>query len=846
MAIAIVIAVAYVAAARFGFQFAFAAEQVTTVWAPTGLSIAALLLWGQPMAGAVWTGAFVANAMSDAPAWTAVAIASGNTLEAMLAAYGLRRFAAFDPILRRIRDVVALFIIGGVLATTVSASIGVSTLCAAGVQPWSRFATLWLEWWVGDALGAVVVAPVILTMARRPAWSGRQWTEALLLVGGAMAVTHFVFRQVLGPASAFHPLEYVIFPFVAAAAVRGGPAVTSLTVLGTSAVAIWHTVNGTGPYAGPLPQQSLVLLQAFSAVLAGTSLLLAAAIAERATGEQRRAAALAVGEILAGAGDLESAGQPMLQAICNHLEWQCGALWMVDTHQDRLTCVATWRATPSLDSFARETRELTFARGIGLPGRVWQSGRAAWIENVLDDDNFPRARLARAAGLHGAFAFPVCVDEHPIGVIECFNRTVMTPDPDLLRTLGGLGTQVGLFVARRRQEAALREGQRRTSAILETALDAVIGMDHRGVIIEFNPAATRIFGYARDAALGRELADLLIPPALREQHRAGLQRYLATGVGPFIDRRIEAPGCHADGHEFPVEVAITRVTGDDPPTFTGYVRDLTARVRAEQEREDLLAREAKARSEAETANRAKDEFLATLSHELRTPLNAIVGWTHMLRDGTLDAEGTARALDVIARNANLQTQLIADILDVSRIITGGVRLAVRPVELTAIVAAALDVVRPAAAARQVQLRSMLAPGPRMMQGDAQRLQQVIWNLLSNAVKFTDAGGVVSVELDATARDLHVLVRDTGVGIDPAFLPYVFERFRQADGATGRQQGLGLGLSIVKHLVELHGGTVRADSPGPGRGSTFVVSFPRAATDVDIETSGHDAGDSVEA
>ena len=823
-------AIAYVIAAYLGFRLAFVAEQVTTVWAPTGIGIAALLLWGQVLWPALWLGAFVANAGSDAPLWTAAAVATGNTLEAVAAAWALRQLPGFDPRLGRIRDVLAFILVGAAMSTTLSATIGVATLCAAAVQPWARFAALWSDWWLGDALGALVVAPVILTVVRRTSWSRREWAEACLLVSGAVLATHLVFGLVFGRTSVHHhPLEYVIFPFVIAAAVRGGPPVTALVVIGASAVTIWNTVRGAGPFAGPEVHQSLVLLQAFMGVLAGTGLLLAAAIAERETAERRRAAAHAVGEVLASAQNVADAASAILESICENLEWQIGALWLVEHGAQRLRCLAVWtdEATPA-PAFAAVTRDAVFTRGIGLPGRVWATGDAAWIDDVVHDTNFPRAPAARDAGIHGAFGFPICLGDEVLGIIECFTRAVAPPDPDLLRTMSSVGNQIGQFMGRKREEAAVVEGQRRTSAILETALDAVIGMDHRGVISEFNPAAVRTFGYSREDALGREFAELLIPPALRAQHREGLVRYLASGVGPFIDRRVETSGYHADGHEFPIELAITRVTGGDSPVFTGFVRDLTDRVRAEREREQLLMREATARRDAEAANRAKDVFLATLSHELRTPLNAIVGWTRMLLDGTMDGRSTRRALEVIDRNAHLQVQLVADILDVSRIITGGLRLEVRPVDLGAVIGAALDAVRPAADAKKVQLRSSLAASARLTQGDPQRLQQVVWNLLANAVKFADTGGSVRVELlDAGAAGIQIRVSDDGAGIDAEFLPHVFERFRQADGSVSRQHGgLGLGLAIVRHLVELHGGTVRAESPGAGQGATFTVELPR--------------------
>ncbi len=841
-------AIAYVIAAYLGFRLAFVAEQVTTVWAPTGIAIAALLLWGQALWPAIWVGAFVANAGTAAPVWTAATVATGNTLEAVAVAWALRQLPGFDPTLRRIRDVLA-FILIGVMSTSLSATIGVATLCAAAVQPWSRFEALWSDWWLGDALGALVVAPVILTSARRMSWSRRQWAEACLLVSGAVLATHLAFGQVFGPTRAHHPVEYVIFPFVIAAAVRGGPPVTAPVVLAASAVTIWNTVRGAGPFAGPEVHEGLVLLQAFMGVLAGTGLLLAAAIAERATAEGRRAAAHSVGEVLAGAQSVADAAPAILRSICENLEWQIGALWLVEHGAQRLRCLALWsdEATQAT-TFAAVSRDTAFDRGIGLPGRVWATGEAAWIENVVHDRNFPRAPVARDAGVHGAFAFPIRLGEEVLGIIECFNRAVAPPDPDLLRTMSSVGNQIGQFMGRKREETAVTEEQRRTSAILETALDAVIAMDHRGVISEFNPAAVRTFGYTRDEAVGRELAELMIPAALRAQHREGLARYLAGGAGPFIGRRVETSGCHADGHEFPIELAITRVTDGGAPVFTGFVRDLTDRTRAEREREQLLLREATARSEAEAANRAKDEFLATLSHELRTPLNAIVGWTRMLLDGTMDARSTRHALEVIDRNAHLQAQLVADILDVSRIITGGLRLDVQPVDLGTVIGAALDAVGPAADAKHVQLRSSVPASARITHGDPQRLQQVVWNLLANAVKFTDTGGSVRVELlDARPAGIHIRVSDDGSGIDPQFLPHVFERFRQADGSVSRQHGgLGLGLAIVRHLVELHGGTVRAESSGAGQGATFTVELPRIdplATETSAERRGD--GDAVD-
>jgi signal transduction histidine kinase/ActR/RegA family two-component response regulator len=243
----------------------------------------------------------------------------------------------------------------------------------------------------------------------------------------------------------------------------------------------------------------------------------------------------------------------------------------------------------------------------------------------------------------------------------------------------------------------------------------------------------------------------------------------------------------------------------------------------------------RARKEAEAANRTKDEFLATLSHELRTPLTAVLGWVRMLRGGTLNEETAAKALGIIERNAEAQQQLIEEVLDVSRIITGKLRLDVRPVELTPVVEAAVDAVRPAAEAKNITLSVCMASAENLVSADPARLQQVIWNLLTNAIKFTPTGGEVEVRLERAGPNVQVKVIDNGLGISPEFLPHVFDRFRQADSSTARQySGLGLGLAVVRHLVEQHGGRVSVESGGENQGSAFTIELPLSTLRMDAD------------
>jgi len=263
------------------------------------------------------------------------------------------------------------------------------------------------------------------------------------------------------------------------------------------------------------------------------------------------------------------------------------------------------------------------------------------------------------------------------------------------------------------------------------------------------------------------------------------------------------------------------------------IDDVTERVAREaelqaqvEERSRLLSSEKLARNEAERANRLKDDFLATISHELRNPLNAILGWAHMMRLGKLNEANTERAVETIYRNAKSQSQLVADLLDVSRIISGKLRLDVRTVDLISIVNAAIDSIRPATDAKSIRLQTLLDPAAGPISGDADRLQQIVWNLLTNAVKFTPKGGRIQVKLQRIDSHVEIVVTDSGVGINKEFLPYVFDRFRQADASTTRiHGGLGLGLSIVHQLVDLHGGTVAVESEGEGKGATFTIMLP---------------------
>lgn len=315
----------------------------------------------------------------------------------------------------------------------------------------------------------------------------------------------------------------------------------------------------------------------------------------------------------------------------------------------------------------------------------------------------------------------------------------------------------------------------------------------------------------------------IVHPDDRERAASEAAKIFASGKGGTSRFR----WMHRDGREVWVEshsIVVTNSNGE-PLGMRGVTMDITAAVRAEDEITDLLRRESDARSEAEEANRLKDEFLATVSHELRTPLNAVVGWSRLLRTGQLDSEGMLHAVDVIERNAETQKQIVEDLLDVSRIITGRLRMNTSPVDLLLVVQSATDVVRPAAEAKDIDVQVKVEPGEFIVKGDVDRLQQIVWNLLSNAVKFTPRQGKISVHLLRKELLAEIRVEDSGPGIPEEFLPRIFERFTQADSSSTRKHGgLGLGLAIVRHLVELHGGTVQAAN-GEIVGAVVTVRLP---------------------
>ncbi|MCC5664086.1 PAS domain S-box protein [Nostoc sp. CHAB 5784] len=375
----------------------------------------------------------------------------------------------------------------------------------------------------------------------------------------------------------------------------------------------------------------------------------------------------------------------------------------------------------------------------------------------------------------------------------------------------------------KRAEKTLRESEARFRRLFESNLIGVAFWNVDGFILDANDAFLQLAGYTRDefATLGRINWRELTPIEYKDLDDRALLEVQTTGVSRIYEKEY----LQRNGKRVPIVLGIA-LLNDSKNNGVAFVLDITHRKSVEKERDRLLEREMKARKEAEIANKIKDEFLAVLSHELRTPLNSVLGWSKLLRTRNFDEKTTNHALETIERNVKLQTQLIEDLLDVSRILRGKLNLNICPVNLVMVIEAALETVQLAAQAKSIQIQTIFDPTLGQVMGDANRLQQVVWNLLSNAVKFTPAGGRVEIRLMEVGNQAQIQVSDTGKGISPEFLPYVFDYFRQADSTITRAfGGLGLGLAIVRKVVEMHGGNVQAESPGEGLGSTFTVELP---------------------
>jgi PAS domain S-box-containing protein len=470
-----------------------------------------------------------------------------------------------------------------------------------------------------------------------------------------------------------------------------------------------------------------------------------------------------------------------LKAIGEALGWRLGAVWEVDPKDGRLRCTRTWHGGETAGEFEALSATLALAPGVGLPGRGLVSGRATWLVDAPDDANFPRAQAALRGGLHAAFAFPLRSPRGVVGVMEFFAGELREPDDGLLATMDTLGSQIGQFVASRRAAEELRARESRLAAMLEAALDAVVTMDAGGRVIGWNHAAEAIFGYSAAEAGGREMAELIVPAHLREAHRRGLARYLETKRGVVLDRRLELTGMRRDGSEFPVELTITRIALPGPPTFTGYLRDITARVTAERE-----LRASRARL-VEVADAERKRIQRNLHDGAQQRITSV-----LLTLGRLRAQSSEpvalldRAIDELAAGLE-EIRTLASGLHPALLSERGLAAAIE--------ALALAVPMP------IELEAL--PDRRLPDPVEVAAYFVVAEALANVQKHAAARRVV-VSVTADENGLDVRVADDGVG--------------------GADAG-GHGLRGLADRVEALGGRLTVESPRRG-GTVLRAAIPR--------------------
>ena len=589
----------------------------------------------------------------------------------------------------------------------------------------------------------------------------------------------------------------------------------------------------------PISQESSYSFYAFVRDLTESQRIESALHQETALMELIQQVAIAANE----AQSVDEAFQSSLDRICTFTKWPVAHVYFrTDEHTSQLSPSQLWHLddVDEFQTFKTLTEQTTFSSGVGLPGRVLADGRAAWIPDITQDLNFPRARMAGELGIRGGFAFPVLVGNTVMGVLEFFSRSIESPNARLLEVMEIVGTQLGRVLERKRGEIAREESDARIRGIVETAADAIITINEVGIIQSYNSAAEHVFGYTTREAIAQNVS-LLMPSPHHEEHDGYLRRYLDGHSSNIFGKSRELIGKRKDGTLFPMELAVSETQVGARSTFTGIIRDISERKQHEQELQE-------AKERAESAAIAKSQFLATMSHEIRTPMNGVIGMTGLLLETELSPQQQQFAETVRASGETL-LKIINDILDFSKIEAGKLEFELIPFDLRTTLEESLELLAEAAGKKNLELVGLVnANVPTALQGDPGRLRQVFMNLTGNALKFTTEGEIIinisCVEDTQETVTIQVDIHDTGEGIPSDVLPKLFQPFSQADSSTTRRHGgTGLGLAICKQLVQQMNGEIGVKNR-EGGGSTFwftacfskqpAMPTPTAKTSIALE------------
>ncbi|HZA27141.1 MAG TPA: PAS domain S-box protein [Actinomycetota bacterium] len=524
------------------------------------------------------------------------------------------------------------------------------------------------------------------------------------------------------------------------------------------------------------------------------------------------------------ASTVDEAVQTSLDEVCRLTGWPVGHAYMLPGDDHNVLVPSTlWHLDDPerFETFRSVTEAMPLGRGKGLPGRVLDSGKPAWISDVTKDANFPRNRVATDIGVKAGFGFPVLVGREVVAVMEFFSPHAMEPDDSLLEVMAQIGTQLGRVVERHRAEEALRDSEERFRAVAEPALDAIISADSEGNITYFNHGAERAFGYGAHEVIGKPLT-ILMPERFRDLHSQGLRRYVDTGESHVIGSTVELAGRRKNGKEFPLELALASWTSAKGVSFTGIIRDITVRKEAEEALRTALEREREATEHLRALDEMKNGFLSAVSHELRTPLSGVLGYAL-----TLEQEELYRALSEreqremlhrIAVSARKLERLLSDLLDLDRLTRGILEPRVRPTELDVLVRRVVE---------QADLRGHqvhIEAEPLTLQVDGPKVERIVENLIANVIKYVPEESRVWIRVHPEGEGALIAVEDEGPGIREEMRAAIFEPFLRGSDDHSHSPGTGIGLSLVARFAELHGGRAWVENR-PAGGASFRVFLP---------------------
>jgi PAS domain S-box-containing protein len=819
-----VLAALYFGCGVFGLSLALVNKSASAVWPPSGLALAALLLCGTRLWPGVFVGAFLVNLYTQGSTATSLAIATGNTLEALVAAKLVIRFANGAMAFDRTKNIFKFFLFAAMLSTLISATIGAITLCLGDLAKWHQFWSIWLTWWLGDMVGMALIAPLLILWATKPfpRINSRSAFEATLLFLLLVWVGRLVFLGNASFSGDSYPLEYLTIPPLLWAAFRFEErgAVTASVLL--SGIAIWGTQHQLGPFVRTDANESLLLLLTFMGTVTMTGLILASIVSERRRGEQRLLVQDAISRVLAEAASLKEATPKIFQTLCEKAQWCVCAIWDVNQTANELTCIEFWHVSgKNFPQFEGLTRKIKLKPGIGLPGRVWSSGKPVWIRDVVQDHNFPRAAAAAADDLHSALCFPLKLGDELVSIMECFSREFREPDEDFLQMLETIGSQIGQFIERKRAE----EARSRLAAIVESSGDAIIGLTLTSVITSWNKGAERIYGYTTAEATGQSIW-ILVPPEQEIMESELLER---VRRGEHIDQ-YETQRIRKDGSALNVSLSISPVLDSSGQVIgvSKIARDITQRKRMEGEAEEhtaQLRRQAqelrRSNENLQRSNTELQQFAYIASHDLQTPLRNISGFVQLVKlkyEKKLDEQANDWIRRTVQSTERMQV-LIRDVLAYSRVDSEAEpfrRIPFREVFSDAVVTLEAPI-------RDLHGQVTCDKLP-MVTGDRSQLEQLMQNLLGNGLKYhsTDTP-CIHVSVQRAANEWVFSVRDNGIGIAPKHHKRIFEIFQRLHSQR-EHPGTGIGLAVCRRVVHRHGGRIWVESE-PGHGSTFYFTIP---------------------